>query len=81
MRVIDASGLAVWISDLGLRAELEQSFIAVKHELLIAGVQLCFERPFAGEGVFWIDRIDKGIMFIPFNALGDEAVDDVRSER
>lgn len=48
MPVIDTTGPAIWVTDLRSRAELEQSFVAIEHEVLVASVQLVFERTLTG---------------------------------
>ena len=69
------------LSNLRLRAELEQCFIAIKHEFLIPGVQLGSERTLAGQEEMFIDRVFNLCIFIPLSTLIDEAVDDVRTQR
>lgn len=78
--MVGTASPAIWISNFRLGAELEQSFVAIKYEQIISGVQLAFERSFTGHEAL-VDRVCNFCIFIPPNALVDEAVDDVRAER
>lgn len=74
MVVINATGLFEWIANPGLGAELEQSFVAIEHEVAVSGAQLGSEGTLTGEEEIPTGPVWKSCTLIPSNALVDEAV-------